>query len=446
MTSIKNLTTTTTPDRYSVAVAHYGAANDIGGVTTWLMRLLATLSTRYRSTNLLITHYRGTDSDDFTCSSIHDVATSYGIDCHGWLAGKYTEDGLRRNIDFLNSVKPDVFLPQCMVDSHFAAKWAGAHGLPWIFTLHADYPEFWGLAEEASPLIEEGVWVGVSAFIANKASRLYPNADVRFIPYGTEIPHTNAEFSESPFTVVYCGRIVQYQKRLDLLLEAFKKICGQSENVNIIIIGDGPDRNYLDEQIKDCGLQSRIQLLGRLAPTAVKSVLLQAQAFLLMSDFEGLPVALIEAMACGLVPVVRKIESGIPELVVHEKTGVLVNEDPARAAAAICELACNRERWKRLSIAARNHISERYSEASSTQKWLDLIDELASRRTCSYPLPLPPNSWLPPATLDLARMDKRRPTIGSRLVSKVLFFSRRIRSHWSCCLRKVYFRRSRDCQ
>jgi colanic acid/amylovoran biosynthesis glycosyltransferase len=71
-----------------------------------------------------------------------------------------------------------------------------------------------------------------------------------------------------------------------------------------------------------------------------------------MSDFEGLPVALLEGMAAGVVPVVRSIPSGIPELVHHEKTGLLVPNEPTQAAEALIGISRDPALWQHCAMPA----------------------------------------------------------------------------------------------
>ena len=152
------------------------------------------------------------------------------------------------------------------------------------------------------------------------------------------------------------------------------------------VIGDGYARQACQEQVAAAGLNHAITFTGRLPPAEVQSILRDCQAILLMSDFEGLPVALLEAMAAGVVPVVRAIPSGIPELIHHEQTGLLVSDDPDDAAAALIRLAGDPSLWQHCSAAARQLVVERYSEEKSYARWLALINDLQQRSAPQYPI------------------------------------------------------------
>jgi glycosyltransferase involved in cell wall biosynthesis len=101
------------------------------------------------------------------------------------------------------------------------------------------------------------------------------------------------------------------QKRVDRWIEVAAALHKKNPNMKFIMAGDGPDDEMLRQKIKELDLINIIQLTGKLSDTyqAYK----QIDIFLLTSDFEGLPLALLEAMSCGCVPVVSNV-GGIKQL------------------------------------------------------------------------------------------------------------------------------------
>src|SRR5262249_40421790 len=108
------------------------------------------------------------------------------------------------------------------------------------------------------------------------------------------------------------------------------------------IVGTGPLRNDLQTQIDDLGLRDQVTLLGAMTHDDLLNVYGQATAFALVpqiaedGDRDGIPNVLVEAMAAGL-PVVSTSVSGIPELIEHGRTGLLVPPNDPHAAAAALE-------------------------------------------------------------------------------------------------------------
>jgi colanic acid/amylovoran biosynthesis glycosyltransferase len=72
-------------------------------------------------------------------------------------------------LQFLNQVQPDLFLPQCLHAHYVAAAHAGRQGLPWIFTMHSDDPDYWCVAEALTPETHDGSSVCVSQFLAPRS-------------------------------------------------------------------------------------------------------------------------------------------------------------------------------------------------------------------------------------------------------------------------------------
>ena len=81
-------------------------------------------------------------------------------------------------------------------------------------------------------------------------------------------------------------------------------------------------------------------------------------------------------MAAGVVPVVRSIPSGIPEVVRQRETGLLVSDDPEQAAAALGTLAADPALWQHCSAALRQLVEERFSSDHCHGQWLALVREL----------------------------------------------------------------------
>jgi glycosyltransferase involved in cell wall biosynthesis len=135
------------------------------------------------------------------------------------------------------------------------------------------------------------------------------------------------------------------------------------------IVGDGPDRTAVAAELGDAG-----ELLGERDDVAEQ--LARADVFVLSSRSEGLPMAILEAMAAGL-PVVATAVGGIPELVADGETGLLVPPGDADALAeALRRLVADPELRRRLGDAARTRVEERFSLAATRRAHVELYDRL----------------------------------------------------------------------
>lgn len=392
------------PEGPVIAFSCYSTPDDISGVSSWLSGLITSL--RHENIPLAINlHHIGKDPAEGT---FRRQAENLGVEVTGIIMPECTEDSVENTIAFLNRTRPKVFCPQALPPPHFAGKILKASGLPWIFTLHSDDPVYWALAEQTAPDASDGVWVAVSKAIADQARQNFPKADIRVIPCGVDIPEDYAIWNETVFRVVYSGRLVEEQKRVSRVVEALILACHGSPLVAGVIVGDGPEKLALMDKVKLEGLGDRIRFTGRLEHAEVKAELLQSQAMIMMSDYEGLPVALLEGMACGLVPIVMSIRSGIPEIVLPGETGILFEGGPAEAASEIMRMAGKEAAWQKLSGNSRNLVARHYSAKDCLSKWHALFWELEQRSKVIYPIEVPALFHLPPLDSRLVGVDCRR--------------------------------------
>jgi glycosyltransferase involved in cell wall biosynthesis len=366
-----------------VAVAHYSASEDISGVTTWLIDFCKRLVQAGQQVVMHLHHF-GDDPDQ---GSIRSSLQHLGIETYAVRRTGSLEADTRQTLQFLNQVQPDLFLPQCLHAHYVAAAHAGCQGLPWIFTMHSDDPDYWCVAKALTPETHGGSSVCVSQFLAQQLRQRLPATNPRVIPCGITLQTAQACYSDQPFRVVYSGRMIERQKCIHQVVHTLIHACRASSQIEAHLIGDGPDRAACEQLVHHAGLADRIHFLGRVSPDQVQPLLQRSQAILLMSEFEGLPVALLEAMAVGVVPVVRAIESGIPELVHHERTGLLVQNHPAEAAAALVRLSREPILWQSFSTQSRALVKAGYGVEQCFDQWLGVIENHQGLARVPFPIP-----------------------------------------------------------
>lgn len=170
---------------------------------------------------------------------------------------------------------------------------------------------------------------------------------------------------------VAVGRLTQ-QKGFDILLEAFAAIAPSLPDWQLVIFGDGPDREALECQRARLGLQDRIFLPG--ATAVPGSWIDQTSIFILSSRYEGWPNALAEALAAGLPAIAFDCDFGAAEMVKDDATGVLVPaEDTDALASAMYHLALDPQRRERLGAAASKQMLC-YSPDRIVSRWCDLVE------------------------------------------------------------------------
>jgi glycosyltransferase involved in cell wall biosynthesis len=173
--------------------------------------------------------------------------------------------------------------------------------------------------------------------------------------------------------VVTVARL-ELQKDHMSLLRAAAMLPG----VRFIFAGEGPERANLEDRVARLGLGNRVIFLGQ--RDDVPHLLASSDLFVLPSLHEGLPLALLEAMALGL-PVVASSIGGIREVVTDGKTGLLVPPgDPVALAGAIGRLFDDPELARRLSTAAQESVRERFSVEAMVHGVSDIYREVLGSR------------------------------------------------------------------
>ncbi len=169
-----------------------------------------------------------------------------------------------------------------------------------------------------------------------------------------------------PRRILMIARLTE-KKGVDTAIRALAKARETEPCLRLRVVGDGDRRTELESLVRALDLSDTVELLGALPPDRVRlelaacDLLLQPSVMAADGDQEGIPVALMEAMASG-VPVIASRHSGIPELVVHGQTGLLAGErDTEELAEQIVTLVRNRSLRLGLSRRARVRVEEAFN-------------------------------------------------------------------------------------
>ena len=176
---------------------------------------------------------------------------------------------------------------------------------------------------------------------------------------GQYAPRLASRRDDGPFHVLCVGRLVA-AKGQHVLVDAARRLVAGGRDVRVTIVGTGPDETGLRAAIDAAGLQTEVCLTGALNQDEVRRLYGEADAFVLPSFAEGIPVVLMEAMASG-VPCVTTRITGIPELIRSDDEGLLVAPSDAEAlAAAIARLIDDPGLRARIGAAARRRVDADY--------------------------------------------------------------------------------------
>ncbi len=154
---------------------------------------------------------------------------------------------------------------------------------------------------------------------------------IHILPHSVDLNRFAPGDGNYDFDIVAVGQLIR-RKRLDVLLDAVSILKSRGQRVRVGILGRGPLENELRSRAEKRGIAPDVEFLGY--RDDVESVLKRARVFCLVSEWEGVPFALMEAMATGLVPVMTRVGT-IEDWVMPGRTGFLVpvGEPPALSEA-----------------------------------------------------------------------------------------------------------------
>ncbi len=184
-------------------------------------------------------------------------------------------------------------------------------------------------------------------------------------------------WSSEDVVFVYLGRLGP-EKNLTFLLRAFAAVAQVHPNARLLLMGDGPERSNLEAQATFMGLAERVHFTGLVPYEDVPAHLAACDVFATASLTEVHPLSVIEAHAAGL-PVAAVRAPGVEDVVRHEVTGFLVEEDPAALAAAMGRLVSEPDLRRRMARAARERAQE-YDVQRTAQRLEELYTRLQARR------------------------------------------------------------------
>jgi glycosyltransferase involved in cell wall biosynthesis len=254
------------------------------------------------------------------------------------------------------------------------------------------------------------VLIGVSSKICEHA-RSFPEfagRRVEYIPYGIwfgESVKRSPAPSEAPLRLVYIGRMVEEQKRVSRLVELIQLLEARQMRFQFTFVGSGSELPRMQSALAHI---KNIDFRGEVPNHAVSDILQTQDISVLLSDYEGLPLGLLESMGAGVVPVVSDLESGIRD-VVTGSTGIRVPVGNVAAAAdAIETLGKDRVKLAGLSTAAARLAREEYSAQKMAARYLHLIDQLPTAPVnwnpdADIPAPIGLKRWLYQGPARLAR-------------------------------------------
>jgi len=212
------------------------------------------------------------------------------------------------------------------------------------------------VASDVVAVLSRAELTAYRAFGARIRVHLVPNA---VDPAGLT-DQRRAYNTNRPLKLVYVGRLVR-TKGLFEIIEALMELKRAGREFELSIAGAGPDQCELMAASESAGLNDRVQFLGSVVGDKKRRLWLDSDLFVFPTYREGLPYALLEAMAAGCVPIATPV-AAIPDVMRDREHGLFVPvKDAAALANAVAALDDDRASLIRMAEAARRQVVERYT-------------------------------------------------------------------------------------
>jgi teichuronic acid biosynthesis glycosyltransferase TuaC len=180
--------------------------------------------------------------------------------------------------------------------------------------------------------------------------------------------------------LIFVGNLIK-AKGVFELLSSFTKLASSRPNLYLIMVGTGSEQKKIENLIASATLDKRILLTGKVPHSEVSSLLSAADIFVFPTHNEGLPNALLEAMACGL-PIVATRAGGIPEVVTDRKSGILINPQDCNSLSNTIEYLLDHEAVARqMGAAGKQYVEANFSWEHNARETIEIYREvLANER------------------------------------------------------------------
>ena len=295
--------------------------------------------------------------------------------------------GILSTMDVLHTQHPFVM-------GRLAIRYGRRYGIPTVYTNHTRYdlyPHYYApfISEALGRSFLEAYMPGFAArceaVVAPTASLAELVRDfgvttpIHVIPNGIDVqrfnrPARSRDRSElgipaEAHVLIYVGRLAP-EKRLAFVLRAFAAVLADLPSTYLLIVGDGPERDNLEDRVVESGLAGRAIFVGNVSYDDVPGYLAMANAFVTASTSEVHPLSILEAISAGL-PVVGVDSPGVGDIIRDGENGLLSSDDVAAFSVRLYHLMTDGDLRQRLARQARAD-SQQYDIRATTGRIVEL--------------------------------------------------------------------------
>jgi len=300
------------------------------------------------------------------------------------LRGGTAANVLRRELERKSAhARPDiVHVHGFRLGQTWVVPWALAHRLPVVYTEHSTISDVGGPRDpESIRFVEDADGIAcVSQRSQQSLSALMPHRTISVHNHIVRVAEPNGQrVRDGSVEFISVARLIR-QKGVDVLLRAAAIVQRQNHAFRLTIIGSGPERAAFERLRDELSLKLSVRFLGEQSFKTVERHLRGADVFVLASRTEGLPVAMLEAMAAGLAVIGTRV-GGIPELLAAEAGLLVVPDSVEDLAQAMTHMITNTDLRSSLQNAALKRLrNSRYHERAALESILDSYRQASAER------------------------------------------------------------------
>ena len=382
------------------------------GPNTWLQRLVPDLISNYELEVQSLFIYSGEPEKCPTISFFKE--NRFPIQLINRDSYNYVEDQVKELLGIIKKEDISLVVANLVIPALYATQYLKPFDISVIGVMHSNDTFYKGVIAKfihGNKKNQLSTAVSVSEYINSICESKNTNTQLLNIPCGTpKVENSTSRDSQEVFKVIYAGRLVVQQKQILKLTKAFCDASKENDKINFSIYGDGDKEQSIKALINHEKASKNVRLFKALPPSQIVNKIQEHHVFTLMSDYEGMPIALMEAMACGLVPVCLEEASGINEIIEHGVNGFIVKDRGKDYQEKLELLVNDRSLWETMSKNAIATIQQKYSSKITHQKWYELLNQCKDIK--QKPLRIPLGIKLKGPLLYYG--DNRKPNLKSR--------------------------------
>ena len=382
------------------------------GPNAWLQRLVPDLISNYSLDIQTLFVYSGEYRQCPTISYFKE--NNLPIHLINSNTRNYVEDQVKILLNIVRREHISTVVANLVIPALYATQYLKQFNIPVIGVMHSNDTFYQGVITKfihGKSKNQLSTAVSVSEYINTICESQNTKTQLLNIPCGTPEAKKSA-FPESQeiLKVIYAGRLVVQQKQILKLTKAFCDASKVNSNLEFSIYGNGDKEQSISALINHERASKNVKLFKALPPKEIINKIQEHHVFTLMSDYEGMPIALMEAMACGVVPICLNEESGINEIIEHGVNGFIVKNRGKDYQDKLQLLVNDRSLWETMSKNAIATIEQKYSSKITHQKWFELLNQFKDVK--QKPLKIPLRIKLKGALLYYG--DNRKPNFKDR--------------------------------